>query len=594
MWRHHTPYDANTHPFTKADTGPLASMEHDRFAPAQREPAIRMSGRLALGWVAAICFLGLVLGSLDLIAPTGIFLGDTTSDGAVRMLWQLALTLCVAAAVFLVARRGWISGIPAFVVIVAALVGTVAIAYTAAAICPNSGDEYGYVYAARTLLHWRTYNPPPPVPGLFDFSWIGIRDGKMASQYAPGWPAVLSPFVAMHIAPLANPLLTVALGVLLLACLRQLEVPATTSGALLALVMLSPFTLFNGASLFNHMQAAVAVLAVCWFQLRDEATERILNKLLIGFFLSITLITRTEVFAITAFVLGIDYLVRLRLNAFRAVPPLIAGALPVTALWLAYNRSITGDALLPIYMWASPGLVEFRVTSLGAILHPQGNLAISLLRFSSGALLLLYLFALWTRLRSGTIRFYDLLLPAGIIFLIFCPSWPGHQFGPRYWFFAWPTIALTIGSTLSTRSPSAFTGALTPGRAGFVNMGQWRVHLPTLAAAQLVSYVSFAVVFTAVLRDYVDARQVVYTTPVPRQPAIVLVPNREFRLSPWQTRPFFADAKDFTRNGFGYNAPVLYGRGDNSHMVELACTLPGRTVYVWQSATALRTVDCQL
>jgi len=125
-------------------------------------------------------------------------------------------------------------------------------------------------------------------------------------------------------------------------------------------------------------------------------------------------------------------------------------------------------------------------------------------------------------------------------------------------------------------------------------MGQWRVHLPTLAAAQLVSYVSFAVVFTAVLRDYVDARQVVYTTPVPRQPAIVLVPNREFRLSPWQTRPFFADAKDFTRNGFGYNAPVLYGRGDNSHMVELACTLPGRTVYVWQSATALRTVDCQL
>jgi len=35
----------------------------------------------------------------------------------------------------------------------------------------------------------------------------------------------------MHIAPLANPLLTVALGVLLLVCLRHLEAPAPTSRA---------------------------------------------------------------------------------------------------------------------------------------------------------------------------------------------------------------------------------------------------------------------------------------------------------------------------------------------------------------------------
>ena len=143
----------------------------------------------------------------------------------------------------------------------------------------------------------------------------------------------------------------------------------------------------------------------------------------------------------------------------------------------------------------------------------------------------------------------------------------------------------TISSTLSTRTPFAEYD-------DFVDIARLRVHLPTLAAAQLVSYLSFAVVFAAVLRHYVDARQVVYATPVPRQPAVVLIPNREIRLSPWQIRPFIANARDFTRNGFNYNDPVLYGRGDNPRLIERACTLPHRTVYVWESPTALRTVNC--
>jgi hypothetical protein len=163
-----------------------------------------MTGRVALGCVAVISFLGLALGSLDLIAPSER-LGDW--DGKVKILWQLALTLCAAAAVLSVARRAWVSYIPAAVVIAATFFATVALAYTAAAIWPNSGDEYGYLYVARTLLHWRTYNPPPPVPDLFDFYWIVIRDGKMASQYPPGWPAVLSPFHSSRTGPGINTVL---------------------------------------------------------------------------------------------------------------------------------------------------------------------------------------------------------------------------------------------------------------------------------------------------------------------------------------------------------------------------------------------------
>ena len=109
----------------------------------------------------------------------------------------------------------------------------------------------------------------------------------MASSFPPGWQAVLSLFVTMHIAPLANPLLTVALGVLLLVCLRHLEAPAPTSRALAALLTLSPFASFKGASLFSRMQAAVVVMAICLLQFRDEANERIGNNPLISFFLSV-------------------------------------------------------------------------------------------------------------------------------------------------------------------------------------------------------------------------------------------------------------------------------------------------------------------
>jgi hypothetical protein len=111
----------------------------------------------------------LVLGSQDLIAPpTQGTLGAVNADGKLKMLWQLALTLSAAAAVLSVARRAWVSRIPTVVVIAATFFGTVALAYSAAAIWPN-GDEYAYLYVARTLLDWRTYNPPPPVPELFDF-----------------------------------------------------------------------------------------------------------------------------------------------------------------------------------------------------------------------------------------------------------------------------------------------------------------------------------------------------------------------------------------------------------------------------------------
>ena len=516
------------------------------------------------GGCAFLVVLGVVLG---LPALTGL-------TGAIGVPLQLLLALA-AVALSLEPRT---KPPPPRLVLAIALAASLALALTAAAVWPNSADEYGYLYLARTLLAGRVFNPPPPVPELFDVYWIGVKGGRMASQYAPGWPAVLAPFLAAHIGPAANPLLLVALGALLLASLKQLGSPPAARAGLLALVMLAPFTLLNGASYFNHVLAAVAVMGVCWLQLRDDSRESAWNKLGIGAFLSLALVTRNEVFALTAAMLGVDLLARRRWRAFQAVLPAGLGALPLTLLWLAYTAAVTGSPFVSTQAWAAPEELAFGIGPLGAMFAKQAAYVSALGSFTGVAVLLLYAAALWMRFRSGTLRFYDGLLPAAVAFFVFYPSDGGHQYGPRYWFFAWPAAALTIG-------------AASRDHAGFALLGRWRVHLPTLAVLQSAAYLSFTLSFAVVLRLYVDTRRAVYDTFPPATPAVVLIPDRQFRLG-WQPRPFRAHAKEFSRNDLDFHNPVLYGRGDKPQLWRLACTLPGRHLYLWEGPGSLRPLPC--
>jgi hypothetical protein len=174
------------------------------------------------------------------------------------------------------------------------------LAYTVAAIWPNSGDEYSYLYLADTLLRGRFYNPPPPAPDIFDFFWIAMHDGKSASTYAPGWPVFLSIFRTLHIHRLANPVLVGALGLLLSASLKRLEVKSETRLPLLAMALLCPFTIFNGASLFSHLLAAVATAGICYLQIRDDLEPTFWRKAGIGVLLSVLLVTRHDSFLIVA------------------------------------------------------------------------------------------------------------------------------------------------------------------------------------------------------------------------------------------------------------------------------------------------------
>ena len=314
---------------------------------------------------------------------------------------------------------------------------------------PNSGDESAYVYQADTFAAGRLWNPPPIDPLLFQQFHLLVKDGLTLSAYPPGWAAILLPFSRFGITWLTNPLLTVALGVALDGACRQLRLSEAVRKPVLALVLLTPFTLFLGGSLFPQTLAGALVASVVWAQLADETRPRSWRKLLIGALFGALLLSRPDVFAVVVPVYAIDRLWARRLGAIADGMWVVAGLLPFVIGLGAYNAAITGNPLQLTSSWGGPSLLSLRSdgvghTELGRSFSRNVYFLGSLAEFGGLPVAVLGLLALALKLRRRRCRFYDFLTPAAVIFYAFMPFTGGHQYGPRYWFWAWPFAALTV------------------------------------------------------------------------------------------------------------------------------------------------------
>ncbi len=524
----------------------------------------------------------LVAALLFLIGAASAFISQTGLGDLPLRVPSLWVAMFVAAQTFAAALILWLAtrarpAAPGIRTVVAiALVASIAIAFGVAAFWPNSADEYGYVYLARTLLAGRTYVPAPPGGDLFVFYWSAVGEGKMASQYAPGWSVLLAPFLAAGLQALANPLLLAGLAACLYACLTLLACAAPVASALTAIIVLSPFALFNAGSLFNHLLATLALVGVCWCTLRDERSSATGNKLAIGVLFSIILSTRIEVFVILAPLFGIDQLLRRR--ALSLLVPAAIGFLPITILFLWYTASITGSPFVSVQAWAHPEELAIASGSLRALAEKQVWFVVALIGFTGIVPAALYVVCVFRRLREGSIRFFDLLPFAAIAFFIAYPATGGHQYGPRYWFFAWPAIAMTIGAQLK--------GMPT------LPLLRRQIHLPSLAALNLPLFAGFTLCFAVYLRLYIDARHARIEVAVPAQPAIVLLEPSRISISRYQTQPATVGTRDLLRNDIFLHDPVLFAVGESFAHQIAACTL-GRHVYQQTPEGSVAEIDCE-
>jgi hypothetical protein len=408
-----------------------------------------------------------------------------------------------------------------------------------------------------------------------------MNQGRAFSPYPPGWPAFLAPFRALHLLWLAAPLLTVLLGVAIRGACERLKVGLAAQNAALALVLLTPFAAFLGGSLYPQTMTAALVACIVWVQLTDEARPRLALKLLIGALLGLLMLTRYEVMPLVLLPYAVDRLVRRRLAAFGDAVAVIIGLAPFIAIYALYNWGITGNPMQLTARWIAPGSfeeAELRQSvdpgALRRLLYWLGSLA----QFGGFPVLVLAAAGLAVKGRARTLRFYDALLPVAVVVYEFVPFTGGEQFGPRYWFWAFPPAALTIA-----------TGLLD--EAGRLRLPRRRISCGGFAAAGLAYAAGAFCVLLITTHVYVASRQSVYSFAKPATPSVVLLPLRLVMLWPWQGQPNGFPPDDFTRNGIAFDGPILYVQGDLPDSAARACRLD-RPVFRWQEPGRLQPVAC--
>jgi hypothetical protein len=148
----------------------------------------------------------------------------------------------------------------------------------------DGSDEWSYTFQAALFAKGRAYGAVPPCHESFRSFWVFWREDRLFSQYQPGWPIFMVPFVWARAIWLAGP---VSLGLLAMFGGRLARIAtyahsgredvARSGGRFAALSLCFANTLLiNGGSRFPHLFVA-ALWCVCleraWVLL-DARTRR--------------------------------------------------------------------------------------------------------------------------------------------------------------------------------------------------------------------------------------------------------------------------------------------------------------------------------
>lgn len=247
-----------------------------------------------------------------------------------------------------------------------------------------NGDEVANSFQADVYAHFKAYATYPPCRRSFENYWVFPYEGRLFSQYTPGWPLFMAPFQRFGAIALAGPFAAgiLAVGVARLSRRvtaglgasneRQAAITRVAGPLGAACVMLGPSVLLNGASRFSHTLVAAcfawAVESAAVLGTPGASRRRALGYgLLLGLATSGGLATRPAdggVLGVGVFIYFMSLLVRRRLSG---------AAFGGTCLGFAVLGGLTLVILrLQVGVWFHTG---YHVTPL---FHPEGELVLSL------------------------------------------------------------------------------------------------------------------------------------------------------------------------------------------------------------------------
>jgi 4-amino-4-deoxy-L-arabinose transferase-like glycosyltransferase len=430
---------------------------------------------------------------------------------------------------------------------------------------PNSADEYAYIFQSETFLQKRLWNEPHPAQEFFSFAHIAQMEGKWVSRFPPGWPLVMT-IGSLFKTPLwfINPFLGM-LSILTLFALARRIYNSRVAIVSVASMLFSSFFIFNSASYFSHTLCGLLILLFFYYELRFVQENKMIFALAAGFFLGFAFITRYYSTLLCAIPIGLHFLLQRDTRKLPALLWTFLGSAPFLLFTLFYNYKITGNALLFVTTWMDPneklGFVDGYSWNL-AWIHLVKHLQ-SFTYWTAPPILFLYFAYVIHSIKNKSIRPYDLTFISIIGGYLFWHTFGGNQYGPRFYYEAYPFLILFVVARLFDETP-------------FVTA---RPFQRVAMALFMIGFVwgACAIPFIAkrehrIISERMDLYRLVARENV--HDAIIIL-----RSGTGVTRPM--PARDLARNGIEFQNDVLYARDLGAKNAELNTYFPNRKFYMY-------------
>jgi hypothetical protein len=431
---------------------------------------------------------------------------------------------------------------------------------------PNSADEYSYVFQAETFSEGRLWNTVHPEQEFFDFIHIASKEGKWVGRFPPGWPILLTTGFLLNIPLwLINPMLGVLSIWVLFMIVSHLHGRKAAVMSIL-LYASSSFFILNSASYFSHTSCCLFILLFVLFELKYLKSNMPLLALLAGAAIGYAFIIRYY----TAFLCGLPFgLYLLMYKRERIIPALawtLVGALPFFLFILYYNYQITGDPLLFVTQWMDPDekLGFVKKYNLHKLIRYTRKHFLSFIIWTAPPLIALYAVGLWKSAKRGCLHFTDTIFIFLVLGYMLWYSYGGNQYGPRFYYEAYPFVILAVSGWVFNDRSMLFTSTIKGMMRVFVYGGL----VASLLILPVISVYEYIKIYER--RDlYRQVEEQNITS------AIIFIRDATGVLD--RMKPF-----DLTRNGITLDGDVLYALYREKGVERLTRYFPEKTFYLYE------------
>ena len=331
---------------------------------------------------------------------------------------------------YLEKRTNWCSA----VTVVAAMLLPLAVAYFVLDRFSNSGDEFSYLFEARTLAGLRLWEAAPALgTDLIPYrTWI--FESKWVSQYPPDgrwcYPRLLLGIPAWMVNAVLG---GGSVAVLAALCRRVGDQSAAVVAA--ALFALTPFYVMNAASYFPHVFSSLLILSFCFCLLPDGEMVRGYKLVAAGAIVGLLAMTRYfDVLPLLPAMLL--WLARQRRTAWpRIIGLMAAGFIPFLTLLMIYQYLITGSPFRSAYFVINtPEVSEILVgldpaRIINGVVVTVGRL-VELALWTSPVLLIAYCSCVVLKLKDRKLAYYDLIFRPSCLPILAFADLGGNRYSP--------------------------------------------------------------------------------------------------------------------------------------------------------------------